>query len=140
MTSDLTSLLYVSKSLVERLAEAEALKDIVDVARSRNAQLAVTGALIFTRAHFAQILEGSPAAVDELMVSINRDARHRDVTVVECIDIESRRFPDWSMACSGPSTYVDRHLSPFLREPPDSNTRVQKVQLVRLIEGPVSRG
>jgi len=138
MTSDLTSLLYVSKSLVERLAQAESLQDIVEVARSRNAQLAVTGALIFTRAHFAQILEGSRAAVEELMVSIKRDARHQDVTVVEWIDIESRRFPDWSMAYSGPSAYVDRHLSPFLCETPGRNTHVLKVQLVRLIEGLVS--
>ena len=64
----------------------------------------------------AQVLEGPQASNEALMRSIAADGRHRDVTVVETIPLRERRFPDWSMAYSGPSLYVDRHLKPLLAE------------------------
>lgn len=80
------------------------------VGRSRNASLDVTGALIFTRRHFAQILEGSAAAVDELMKSIKADPRHEDVDVVEVKSVTGRQFTKWNLAYSGFATYVDEHI------------------------------
>ena len=109
-----TSLLYVSRSLLVLPEQAEEIQKIVEVARSRNARLDVTGALIFTEARFAQVLEGSTEAVEELMASIRRDPRHKDVEVVEVAEITSRRFPNWTMAYSGPSFYVDRHIKPLV--------------------------
>lgn len=97
------SLLYVS----QRLASDGDVDDIVAVARARNAQLQVTGALITSPGRFAQILEGPRAAVDRLMDSIRRDRRHADVEILLYDDIDRRRFPDWSLAYSGASVFVD---------------------------------
>lgn len=114
----ITSLLYVSVSTLKLPDEAGEVDDLVGVARSRNAALDVTGALIFTETHFAQILEGAAAAVEELMVSIRADRRHRAVNTVSVIETPQRRFAGWSMAYSGPSFYLDRHVAPLLGAAP----------------------
>ena len=134
-----TSLLYVSESVLRMPDERHELTDIVNVACARNAKLDVTGALVFTGERFAQILEGSSGAVDELMTSICRDPRHKDVNVVQVIERGARQFPDWSMAYSGPSTYVDRHISPLFTTFADSQSQSARA-LVRLIEALVSEG
>jgi len=134
-----TSLLYVSESVLRMPDEKHELTDIVNVACARNAKLDVTGALVFTGERFAQILEGSAGAVDALMTSICRDPRHKDVKVVQVIELGARQFPDWSMAYSGPSTYVDRHISPLFTTLADSQSQSARA-LVRLIEALVSEG
>ena len=134
-----TSLLYVSKSVLRMPDEKHELSNIVKVARARNAKLEVTGALVFTGERFAQVLEGSAGAVDELMTSICRDRRHTEVNVVQVIELDARQFPDWSMAYSGPSTYVDRHISPLFTTFADSQSGSARA-LVRLMEALVSEG
>ncbi|QAY80332.1 BLUF domain-containing protein (plasmid) [Sphingosinicella sp. BN140058] len=88
---------------------------IVEVARSRNADLGISGALVATDAHFAQILEGRRDAVFDVMASIERDRRHTEVTVVWTEDREQAFFSDWSMAYAGTAEYVDKKISPLLR-------------------------
>ena len=97
------SFLYVSR----RQATEADIRDIVDAAHVRNVRLNVTGALIATDGRFAQILEGSRAAIDELMESIRRDRRHTQVHVVQDRDAPRRDFADWSIAYSGGSLFVD---------------------------------
>ena len=110
-----SSLIYVSQSLLRPEDEAAEIASILSVAMGRNQRLGVTGALLFTHARFAQVLEGPPASLDELMVSIQRDPRHRDVEVVLTERLTARRFPDWSLAYSGPSAYIDRHIKALLQ-------------------------
>ncbi|HEY0627457.1 MAG TPA: BLUF domain-containing protein [Allosphingosinicella sp.] len=112
--SPLISLLYVSEAN-HMLPEGEnPVEGIVEVALSRNPKLDVTGALVFTGPHFAQVLEGPKAGVDELLTSIRRDPRHRNMHVVQAVEIAEREFPYWSLAYAGPSLYVDRHLRPLV--------------------------
>jgi hypothetical protein len=111
-----SSLLYVSRKTVAWPDDATDVAAITEVARSRNAELAVTGALISTRANFAQLLEGPSAAVDALMDSIRADPRHREVRVVANGPIARRQFASWSLAYAGPSTYVAAVLEPLLAE------------------------
>lgn len=106
-------LLYVSTSQIAFPDNKFQIESIVEVARSRNRTLDVTGALIATDTAFAQALEGPPAAIDELMASIRRDIRHKDVRVVVDQEIDGRRFPGWSMAYSGRATYVARLVEPL---------------------------
>jgi hypothetical protein len=94
--------------------EASELRNIVSVAQERNAAIGVTGALILARNHFAQVLEGKSSAIDELMLSIRKDRRHTDINVVDVAELPERQFPEWTMAYSGPSTYVSRRISPLL--------------------------
>ena len=107
-------LLYVSRSLLRLPDEAGEVERIVTVARRENERLGVTGALIFTQAHFAQVLEGDRAAVETLMERIGRDPRHDMVTIVSAGERDGRLFGQWSMAYSGGSLYVDRHVRPLL--------------------------
>jgi hypothetical protein len=104
------SLCYVSRALLPSAEAKSAVADIVDVSRERNGRLKVTGALLFTGAHFAQVLEGSRAAVRELMLSIERDARHTDVTIVREGLAETRAFGAWTLAYAGPSTFIDSSI------------------------------
>jgi len=117
MASDLISLLYVSQA-ADGLA-ANAVDEIVAVAVSRNAALDITGALVFTGPHFAQVLEGPRGRIEELMTSIERDPRHRDVEVLEVTDIQERCFAKWSLAYAGPSLFVDQHLRPLVEKRED---------------------
>ena len=110
----LVSLLYVSRSSIEESQGQKQLEDIITVAVARNARSGVTGALLYTGAHFAQVLEGPRKAVSELMHSIERDNRHRDVTTVRSDHLRQRLFADWAMAYSGRSPYLDRHVKPLL--------------------------
>ncbi|ACB24558.1 MULTISPECIES: BLUF domain-containing protein [Methylobacterium] len=125
------SLLYVSR----RLATPADIRDIVETSRVRNARLQVTGALVASRNRFAQILEGPRAALDALMDSIRRDRRHTEVEVVMHADIERRRFPEWTLAYSGTSVFVDG-LIEALAKRADTRGHAGDVQrLVQAIEG-----
>lgn len=97
------SLLYVSR----RTCSDDDVRNIVETSQSRNVQLHITGALVASRNRFAQILEGPRAGVDELMESICRDPRHEGVEVMSYEDVPRRRFPEWTLAYSGASIYVD---------------------------------
>jgi len=121
------SLLYVSRSLLKPDEAALEVNRIVVTSRLRNQRLGVTGVLIGTSGGFAQILEGEAASIDEIFGSIRRDERHRDVTVLSDGSTARRRFEHWSLAYSGPSSYVAGHLEPLLGErllnPVDADVR-----------------
>lgn len=106
----LLSLIYVSRSRLELPAQANEVDRIVQGSTERNAGLGVRGALIFTERHFAQILEGTGDAIDELMESIMRDPRHERVTVLERRPIDSYHFPGWNLAYWGDASYMDGHV------------------------------
>lgn len=119
------SLIYVSRSRLIIPTQAAEIDRIVAGSIDRNAGLQVRGALIFTERHFAQLLEGPPAAIEELMVSIRRDERHESVTVIEDRPIDGYRFPDWSLAYWGDASYMDQHVARVL-DKADALTRTQQ--------------
>ena len=53
--SQLISLFYVSRSSLQESKAQEEVSNIVSFALSNNAGLSVTGALLYTGAHFAQV-------------------------------------------------------------------------------------
>lgn len=114
------SLLYVSKSTFPPSDAAEIVGQITATAIAANARTNLTGALVFTGTHFAQILEGSRVEIDKLMTAIGRDLRHTDLTVVERRDYPLRRFPNWSMAYLGPSSFVSRHVLRLIEQRNDA--------------------
>ena len=104
-------LLYVSECRINEAVTEAVVAHIVADAQKRNADLGVTGALIFTGTHFAQVLEGCKKAIDELMISIHNDTRHGTVLVVEQSPITERQFSQWAMAYKGPAQFVSRHVT-----------------------------
>lgn len=113
----LVSLLYVSRSTLSAASAVAVVEQIVAGSRARNPGLGITGALLFTGEHFAQVLEGPAAAVDTLMASVTRDPRHEEITVAARTPIAERQFGRWSMAYSGPSQFVARHVTRLLDDP-----------------------
>lgn len=106
----LRSVLYVSTSTLRLPQEAKKVDEIVTFSLSFNARAGITGALMFTERNFAQFLEGPDVEVTALLERINRDARHRDVTVMSDEAAEARLFPDWGMAYLGPHLFVERQF------------------------------
>ena len=128
------SLLYFSKSLIPPEMKPEVMREVVLVAQSRNASLGITGALIATDAHFAQLLEGPPHAIDAVMASISQDPRHTEVQVIHDGPITRRRFPKWSMAYSGLASYVAHYVEPMFLETGADRYPDNARQLTRLMD------
>lgn len=85
---------YVSRSNVESIADVQS---IIRVARSRNAACGVTGLLVYSGEHFAQMLEGPAEAVAPIVAAIRADPRHRILWERPLAAIDHRWFGDWSM-------------------------------------------
>lgn len=123
------SLIYVSLKSAAVVNPEQAMHEIIAIAQSRNARLDVTGALASTREHYVQILEGSIAAVGELMESIDNDPRHTNVIVLESVFVPQRSLPAWSMAYCGNSPYLARHVQTALSDlSNDSRLRIARLR------------
>lgn len=128
------SLIYVSRQAFAPSAPEQVIDDIVTKARTFNAANGITGALACTREHFAQLLEGPGLVLEQLMHRIEQDPRHTDVTTLRVSDIALHRLPDWSMAYSGPSSYVARQIEPLIGRSSDATPgRVDR--LISLLVG-----
>ena len=92
-------LIYRSHSLLpDRGKDDGALADILKVARTRNADLGITGALMLYDDWFAQVLEGPQAAVEALYARIRTDPRHDAIRLSEAGPAPKRLFGKWAMA------------------------------------------
>ncbi len=89
------SLVYVSAA-VQPWTTAE-LTALLEQSRANNAQLGITGMLLYKNHQFMQALEGPPAAVRALEARIARDPRHRDVLTLIETPIRQRAFGEWAM-------------------------------------------
>jgi Sensors of blue-light using FAD len=89
----------------------------------------LTGALLFTGTHFAQIIEGRGKNVDALLDSLLRDARHDQLQIIHRSSLAARRFKTWNLAYAGPAQFVGRHITVLLRDP---SLRTQKIEAARL--------
>jgi hypothetical protein len=94
-------LIYRSHSLLPSADKAEhttGLTDILRVARTKNAALGVTGALMLYDDWFAQVLEGPKDVVEGLFVHIRKDDRHEAVHLDQADTASKRLFEKWAMA------------------------------------------
>ena len=74
------------------------VRDILAVSRQRNAEVQVTGLLVYDGKRFLQALEGSREAVRATFDRIRDDVRHRAVVVLSEKTIDQREFGEWAMA------------------------------------------
>ncbi len=91
----LTRIFYISE-IVETVSEVD-VQVILGVAQVNNRRLDVTGMLVRSDGHFAQVLEGRSDVIRALMGRIAADPRHRAVRRVFEDSIERRQFARWSM-------------------------------------------
>lgn len=118
----LSTLIYRSRA-VESI-RTEALIDLLDVARERNASLDVTGILLFDGVHFVQLLEGPNAALTTLYESIKRDTRHNNVVLLMRDQGPSRRFVGDTMAIVDLRRLESRRVSSFILEKMSKQARL----------------
>ena len=125
-----TSLIYVSRKTAP--GDDAAVQEILRVSRERNKALHVTGDLVSVTGTFAQLIEGPEPAIAELMESINRDTRHRQISVLRVLHGVNRRFANWTMAYSGNDFYMERHLERLL-DAPSGPLRAERLEQLEML-------
>jgi hypothetical protein len=65
--------------------------------QNNNHSANITGVLLFDGVNFAQIIEGSELMVDALWEAIQRDERHKKITLFGKDTIPLRAFSKWTM-------------------------------------------
>ena len=88
-------LVYVSSAT--RPFSGEDLRDLLETCRKTNAELGITGMLLYKDGNFMQALEGDEGAVRGLYEKIAADPRHGGEITLQEGFAEGRQFPDWSM-------------------------------------------
>lgn len=77
------------------------LNQILAVSNRNNEKANLTGALIFDRVWFMQILEGDREALSRTLSRLMTDDRHDAVTLMEARPITQRLFANWWMGAAG---------------------------------------
>lgn len=94
-------LMYRSRSKIPMAGLDAELGSILRGARTKNAALGITGALLLYDDWFAQTLEGDEAAVRGLFALISADKRHDSVELRQEGIVAGREFSRWAMAMVG---------------------------------------
>jgi hypothetical protein len=89
------SIAYVSAA-VTPMNDGE-LAELLVAARANNLRLGLTGALLYRKGRFIQILEGPDEATRDRFAIIEADPRHRSVFKMNEERILARQFPGWTM-------------------------------------------
>jgi len=89
--------LIYSSSATSRFTDSE-LQQLLTQARANNEQQNITGVLLYHDGQFMQLLEGEDSVLYNLYAIIEQDPRHTGVLKLADKAIESRSFPEWSMA------------------------------------------
>ena len=76
---------------------------ILAQAQQNNERNGITGALVFNHNYFLQSIEGARPVINELLRKLVKDERHHSLQVIECCEVEQRRWSKWSMKYLIPS-------------------------------------
>ena len=91
----LRQMFYLSRA--DAALSTATVQHILRVSQRNNRRKDITGCLLYSGQHFAQILEGNSADLTELVSRIAKDPRHHSLVVVVDHEVDVRTFPDWSM-------------------------------------------
>ena len=132
-------LLYRSHSLCRSDAD---VAQILHQARTNNAALEITGALMLYEDWFSQVLEGPEQAVKAVFERIKADPRHNSVEVIDSKAVDHRAFEHWKMAYVGehgeadiPMMAIGDHLEQSAPWRPRSNQEAMLAQLRQVTRG-----
>lgn len=88
-------LIYVSRSVNPFPRN---FKSLLLASQRNNHRLGITGALFFLNGVYCQYLEGEVGILENLYRKIAANPQHKDIKIVDFGRINSRLFPNWSMA------------------------------------------
>lgn len=91
-------LIYRSRSTVAASEREKECAAIFRIARRKNTDNGISGALLIYDQWFAQTLEGEEHAVRELYARIAADPRHDSIELLESGSVKDRVFARWAMA------------------------------------------
>jgi len=97
MANDLCRLVYRSESLIDH-GDSPALDAIFRTSVQNNRRDGITGALALPDGTFVQVIEGTSADIEGLMLRLRADSRHKDIVVLGEWPITARLFEGWLMA------------------------------------------
>jgi hypothetical protein len=99
----LEHLIYASAA-TQQLGTSQ-LAELLQKARAANERLGLTGMLLHSDSDgsFFQVLEGDPAAIDQLLQKLTLDKRHSHLTMIIREPIAERSFEAWTMGFSSVS-------------------------------------
>ena len=105
MSEDLYRLVYYSRNAIvgDAATLASAITSILAKSQANNERVGVTGALMFNSGCFAQVLEGSRSAIEDVFERIQQDDRHGEVSLLAFDPAPVRAFQNWSMGFVGAS-------------------------------------
>ena len=97
MNAGLERLVYESKA-TGSTGSLTNLATILAESQRNNDRDGLTGVLAAHGERYVQVIEGSPAILDNLLKRLNGDRRHREVSIIGREPIPARRFEGWTMA------------------------------------------
>jgi hypothetical protein len=89
--------LLIYKSRAAQSLDKKNFRDILYTSLEQNRSADVKGALLATRRHFLQFLEGDFEAVNDTFFRIAADPRHTDIKLVSFGPVAKAHFADWRM-------------------------------------------
>jgi hypothetical protein len=120
----LERLVYRSKATGE--VGSLALFNLLTQARQKNAELNITGHLIFDGEFFTQWIEGPSSSLDQLWASLQKDDRHQQIMLISRTPTEGRRFAEWTMAFSSYPSLNSHNMPGFF--PVDESSVAARIQ------------
>jgi hypothetical protein len=129
---NLRQVVYVSAA-AHLMRESELL-EIIEMARTANAQSHVTALLLYAEGPFIQVLEGEGEVVERLLRKIRRDPRHRGFLILLDRVILERDFDGWPMAFQRVSQPELDAIAGYFEWTAEMPTRRKGIAALSLIE------
>jgi len=82
-------------------------------AQRNNERNGITGALVLNENYFLQSMEGARPVINGLLRKLVKDDRHFSLQVIECCEVEQRRWSKWSMKYLTPSDQNNEYVLKF---------------------------
>jgi hypothetical protein len=90
-------IVYVSHCAVPAEQTEAALQEIIGFAQPKNREDGITGVLFCENGHFIQVMEGEESNLRRTFERIERDPRHRDISILVDQPVAARSFQEWSL-------------------------------------------
>ncbi|MBR5494755.1 MAG: BLUF domain-containing protein, partial [Psychrobacter sp.] len=78
-----------------------------------NERNGISGVLVMNEDYFLQSIEGARPVINELLAKLIKDNRHFSFQIVDCREVEQRRWDKWSMKYLTPSDENKEYMQKF---------------------------
>lgn len=137
----LFQLAYISRSTLHGSTESlkQQVEHILTTAQHNNAQVGITGALLYSGGYFCQILEGPEDPLKKLYKKIENDARHEGVTLLHFHEVNERLFEQWAMAYAGVQEKLHFNIDAIKESKDELSLRDKGKDLVDILDNLVRK-